>query len=109
MIWSFDAVMKKLGDEAQATAGGIVILVDVEGPDGTPRKKHLKVGYFTGLEFHLTPEGREYLEPTIEDAVIVSETKKPRKKEVITSGGAIATGRKSSGHAPADDEIDLSE
>jgi hypothetical protein len=81
MIWSFDAVMKKLGDEAQVTAGGIIIVIDVEGPDGYPRKKHLKVGFFNGMEFHLTPEGREYIEPTITDAEIVSEVKKPRAKK----------------------------
>ena len=78
MVWSYEAVMAKLGNEAQVTAGGIIVLALVEGEDGAPRYKHIKVGYFDEFSFHLTPEGKEYLEPSVEDAVIVSETKKPR-------------------------------
>lgn len=82
MIWSFDEVMKKLGDEAQVTAGGIIVLQRFD--DETKAPKHIKVGFFNGMAFQLTPEGLDFLEPNIEDAVIVSETKKvkaaPKKK-----------------------------
>lgn len=78
MVWSYEAVMEKLGADAQVTAGGIIVLALVEGKDGAPRYKHIKVGYFDEFSFHLTPEGKEYLEPNVEDAVIVSETKKSR-------------------------------
>ncbi len=112
MIWSHEAVMKKLGNDAQVTAGGIITVIDVEGPDGQPRKKHIKVGYFSGMTFHLTPEGLEFLEPTIEDAVIVSETKRPRaKKEVVTSDGGLSGGKKVSGSVGREgsDELDFDE
>lgn len=61
MSWTCDEVLAVLGDEAQATAGGILVLAMVEGDDGIVRPKHIKVGSFSGLSFLLTDEGAEYL------------------------------------------------
>ena len=86
MSWTCEEVLAKLGDEAQVTARGIIIMVDATAPDGGPIKKHLLVAEFRGDTFWLTDEGKEFLEPNIEDAVIVSEkTRKPRapKKEKV--------------------------
>jgi len=77
MSWTCEEVLAKLGDEAQITARGIVILVDATAQDGGPMKKHLLVAEFRGDTFWLTDEGKTHLEPNIEDAVIVSE--KPKK------------------------------
>lgn len=78
MVWTFETVMEKLGDTAQPTAGGIIVLQRFD--DETRPAKHIKIGYFVGLAFVLTEEGREYLEPNVEDAVIVSEAKRPKAK-----------------------------
>lgn len=102
MVWSYDAVLAKLGADAQVTAGGVIVLALVEGSDGVPRYKHIKVGYFDEFSFHLTPEGKEYLEPNIEDAVVVSETKKPRglKKKVEAVAAPVQD---------PEDDLDLAE
>jgi len=102
MVWSYETVMEKLGADAQVTAGGIIVLAMVDGEDGAPRYKHIKVGYFDEFSFHLTPEGREYLEPNIEDAVVVSETKKPRglKKKAEAIAAPVE---------PAEDDFDFPE
>ena len=77
MSWTCEEVLAKLGDDAQVTARGVVVLVDATAPDGGPMKKHLLIAEFRGDTFWLTDDGKEYLEPNIEDAVIVSE--KPKK------------------------------
>ena len=106
MIWSFEAVMKKLGDEAQVTAGGIIVLRRFE--DETKAPKHIKVGAFNGMTFQLTPEGLEFLEPNIEDAVIVSEVKKgkaaPKKKAAALPEPEVKTEP-----VPDDDDFDFPE
>lgn len=61
MSWTCDEVLAVLGDEAQATAGGIIVLAVIEGEDGVKRPKHLKIGSFSGQSFILTDEGTKYL------------------------------------------------
>jgi hypothetical protein len=103
MIWSYEAVMKKLGDEAQVTAGGIIVLATVVGEDGVTRNKHIKVGYFDEVTFHVTKEGQEYLEPTVEDAVIVSETKKVKGRKKPELAAPVEP------EPEVDDELDFPE
>ena len=92
MSWTCEEVLAKLGDEAQVTARGIIIMVDATAPDGGPIKKHLLVAEFRGDTFWLTDEGKEFLEPNIEDAVIVSEKRKtraPKKEKVVEDSNEI--------------------
>lgn len=100
MIWTCEEVLAKLGDEAQVTARGIIVLQTVE--EG--RYNHLLVAEFHGDTFHVTPEGREYLEPNIEDAVIVSEPKKSSGKKKGLKAPAVEP--KAEEPAIEDDSLD---
>lgn len=73
--WTCDEVLARLGEDAQVAARGIVVCI--RKPDELP--KHILIAEFLGDTFHVTPEGLAYLEPNEEDAVIVSETKKPAR------------------------------
>lgn len=86
MSWTCEEVLAKLGDEAQITARGIVMIVDAVAQDGGPIKKHLLVAEFRGDTFWLTDEGKAFLEPNIVDAEVVSEKRKtraPKKEKVV--------------------------
>ena len=92
MSWTCEEVLAKLGDEAQVTARGIIIMVDATAPDGGPIKKHLLVAEFRGDTFWLTDEGKEFLEPNIVDVEVVSEKRKtraPKKEKVVEDSNEI--------------------
>lgn len=63
MIWTCQEVTDKLGDKAQITTRGIVVLTEKIADDGVPRPYHLLVAEFRGDTFSVTPEGLDYLEP----------------------------------------------
>lgn len=79
MSWTLEQVNDKLGDKAQATARGIIVLTR----DSTGRAKHILIGEFTGDTFNLTPEGVAYLEADVEDAVVVSTRKTKGTKKAL--------------------------
>ncbi|OHD24085.1 MAG: hypothetical protein A2Y38_14700 [Spirochaetes bacterium GWB1_59_5] len=85
MSWTCKEVLDKLGDKAQVTARGIIVLQTV----GVDSYKHLLVAEAHGDTFHVTPEGKAYLEPNVEDAVIVSEPKKSGGKKKGVKGPAV--------------------
>lgn len=82
MSWTCDEVLAALGDEAQVTAGGIVVLAMIEGEDGITRPKHIKIGNFSGMSFILTEDGIEYL-ADYEKPEAVAKPKKVIKKKAV--------------------------
>ena len=75
MAWTYEEVMAKLGDEAQAVPGGILVF----------REKHIMVGLTSvGGGFSITDEGRKILEPeAVEDAEEAPKPKAPRAKKAV--------------------------
>lgn len=75
MAWTYEEVMAKLGDEAQAVPGAIVVF----------RNKHIEVARVTiDGGFHVTEEGRKILEPeAVEDAEEAPKPKAPRAKKAV--------------------------
>lgn len=83
MFWTYNDVMEKLGDKAQVTAGGILILTEVLHADGAPRPKHVKIAYFVGESFIVTPEGLEYLGEPETDEPAPKPVKKAKKADPV--------------------------
>lgn len=77
MAWTLDEVSEALGEDMQATAGGIIVLdTYVDEADGFQKRRHVKIGTFEGSSFVLTPDGEAYMKRFEDGAASVTERKK---------------------------------